>query len=199
MSIPPVEATVQPDGGQAFPITLLAPEVTVASVLPADVEDLQLRDARGFLRIRSFPWWILLVLGALAAFAWWLWRRGNEPASPMAFAGPGEIALLDFQRLRGDWLAGEVTPGTFYDRYEQALRRYARATRTWSPSRTLVGLAGGSQLVDVLKQSVMVRFARMMPSRGAPDAALDAGEAFVRSEMPEPEQGAGEVTARGES
>jgi len=184
IAIPPVEATVNPEGDQAFPITLVAPEVTVASVLPADEEDLELREARGFLRIQAFPWWILLVLAALAALAWWLWRRRNAP-EPLVRLGPGEMALRDFERLRGDWRAGEVTPGRFYDRYELALRRYAGATRTWSPSLSLMGLGRGAGLLAALKRSVIVRFARVRPRAGDADAALDAGEAFVRSEMPQ--------------
>jgi len=192
IAIPPVEATVHREGAQAFPITLVAPKVTVASILPADGEDLELREARGFLRIRTFPWWILLVLAALTAVAWWLWRRRTAPG-PLATAGPGELALRDFERLRGDWRAGEVTPGGFYDRYEQALRRYARATRTWSPSQTLLGFGSGTQLLAALKRSVIVRFARVRPRAEGPDAALDAGEAFVRSEMPQPEENAEET------
>jgi len=196
IAIPPIEATVHPEGAQDFPITLVAPEVTVASVLPADGEDLELRDARGFLKIRTFPWWILLVLAALAALAWWLWRRRHAPP-PLMAVGPGELALRDFERLRGEWRAGAVTPGGFYDRYEQALRRYAHATRTWSPSLSLMGLGRGAELVAALKRSLIVRFARVRPRAEDPDTALDAGEAFVRSEMPEPEESEEEHAEKG--
>lgn len=192
IAIPPVEVTVHPEGAQAFPITLVVSEVIVSSVLPADEPGLELREARPFLRIRHFPWWVLVLLAGLVAAAAWLWRRRAAP-TPVVEAGPGVMALHDFERLRGDWVAGQVTSGQFYDRYEGALRRYVRATRDWSPSHTLLGFGRGAALVDALRRSVIVRFAHVRPREGGADAALDAGEDFVRSEMPPPDDGEGEA------
>ncbi|MDX1393361.1 MAG: hypothetical protein R3195_03175 [Gemmatimonadota bacterium] len=191
LEIPPVEARIVPAGGQEFDITIVAPVVVVRSVLPSDASDLELRSARPFLRVRSFPWWILLVLAA-AAIGAWLWLRRRRAPQPIAGpAGPGEAAIRDLERLRERWNAGDLTVGAFYDRYEQILRRYARATRRWAPNRSLLGLGVGGDLLGALRASLFIRFAHLRARPGGPESAIDACIAFIRSELPRDEDVAG--------
>lgn len=185
IAIPPVVATVAPDAGEEFDITIISPTAAVLSVLPADGSDLALRDARPFLRVRGFPWWILALGAALAAAAWWLWRR-RAPRLAYAPAGPGERALHEFGRLRRDWQSGTLSPGQFYDRYEGTLRRYARATRSWAPYRTLGSIVPGGDLFVALRRSLFVRFAHVRAREDGPAAALEAAEEFVKGEMAPP-------------
>jgi len=184
-----VEALVQPEGEQEFPISLAIPVVLVRSVLPADETDLELREARPFLTLRTFPWWLLLVFAAVAAAAWAWWRRRLPATAGIGAVGPAAIALGEFERLRGQWRGGELGLGQFYDQFESALRRYARATRNWSPSVALTGLASGGDLIGVLRRSTVVRFAHAAAPVSGPDAALDAGTAFVEAEIPATDEG----------
>ena len=169
--LPPVEAVVEASDGSRTPVTLVPPQVEVLSVLPPGVPDLELREARGFL-------------------AWW-WRRRGQPAIEAGTVlGPAGMALRDLERLRAEWRHGDVSADRFYDRFETVLRRYLTRTRDWSPGRALIGLTETSgELVGALRRSLIVRFARVQSPADAPDAALDAAEQFVRSELPavEPE------------
>ncbi|MDX1578591.1 MAG: BatD family protein, partial [Gemmatimonadota bacterium] len=65
LPIPPIELTSAATGSATLSVT--PPRVVVRSVLPDVVSDLELREAKPFLRIRSFPWWVLLLLAAAAA------------------------------------------------------------------------------------------------------------------------------------
>lgn len=188
IAIPAIEALVQPADAPEYAVSLSPPTVLVRSILPADEAALELRDARPFLRLRSFPWWILLLV-ALAASAAWLWFRWRSTTRPgLAAQGPGAIALGEFDRLRQRWRGGEIGLGQFYDAFEEALRRYVRATRNWSPSAGLAGLASGGDLLGALRRSTVVRFAHAGAPESGPDAALDAGAAFVEAEMPKPDE-----------
>lgn len=182
--IPPVEVTLEALEAAPEPLTLTLPDIEVRSVLPAEAEDLELRESRGFLRVRSFPWWVLALLGGLAALAWWWWRRRRPAPAYAGPAGPGERALHELERLRRSWSAGELGAPQFYDRFEGVVREYVRTTRPWSPGRTLVNLGtGAGRLFRTLQRSLIVRFARVVESTDGPEAAIDAGEEFVRAEM----------------
>lgn len=184
LSIPPVLATVAPGAEAEFEITIVPPPIAVASVLPTDDAGLELRDARPYLRIRGFPWWILLLIAAAAGAAWYLLRRRRGPEMVFAPTGPGDLAIHELEKLREEWRAGGLSIGDFYDRYETTLRRYARTTRSWSPSRTLIGLTRTGDLFAALRRSLFVRFAHADAASEAPESAIEAGENFVRSEMP---------------
>lgn len=182
--IPPVEVTLEALESAPEPLTLRPAEIEVRSVLPVDAEDLELRESRGFLRVRTFPWWILAVVGGLAALAWWWWRRRRPTLAVAAPSGPGDRALGELERLRRSWSAGELGAPQFYDRFEGVVRDYVRSTRPWSPGRTLVHLGGGTgRLFRSLQRSLIVRFGRVSESTAGPEAAIDAGEEFVRAEM----------------
>jgi len=190
--IPPIEVTLETLEAAPEPLTLTPPEVEVRTVLPAATEDLELRESKGFLRVRTFPWWVLAAVAGLAALAWWMWRRRRPTLAHALPSGPGERALRDLARLRRSWAAGDLGPPQFYDRFEGVVRDYVRATRSWSPGRALLGLGSGTgRLFRTLQRSLIVRFARIDEASDAPEAALDAGEAFVRAEMWEPGAGAG--------
>ena len=181
LAIPPIEVQLVGAGGVTR--TLAPSAVIVSSVLPEAEGALELRDARPFLRLGAFPWWILALLAAVATLAWWTWgRRRQAPAQGPLH--PGELALREFERLRRVWVERGLTGDRFYDGYEGALRRYASATRGWAPSRELVGLgASDAGLIAALRHSIMARFARLRTDRDGPIADIEVGAAFVRSEM----------------
>lgn len=184
LALPPVElAGVGASGG---PLAVRLPTIAVRSVLPAGGEEVELRDAKPFLRARSFPWWAALIAAALLALGWWAWRRRRPRLERAVPLGPGGYALREFERLREAWLEGRLSGDRFYDGYEAALRRYAGATRGWPPGRGLASLGReSSDLVTALRRSLLARFARVRPRDEGPLSDLEAGASFVRSEMPE--------------
>jgi hypothetical protein len=188
LSIPPVLATVAPAAAAEFEITIVPPPIAVSSVLPTDDAGLELRDARPYLRVQGFPWWILFLIAAAIATAWYLLRRRRGPEVVFAPTGPGDLAIHELEKLREEWRAGGLSVGAFYDRYETTLRRYARTTRSWAPSRTLIGLTRTGELFSALRRSLFVRFAHADAAKDAPESAIEAGESFVRSEMPRDEE-----------
>ncbi len=198
LAIPPVEAQLVGAGGVTR--TLEPPAVAVFSVLPGDEAALELRDARPFLRFGASPWWLLALLAAVAGLAWWTWgRRRFATPGPEGPLHPGDLALREFSRLRGVWVERRLTGDRFYDGYEATLRRYARETRGWAPSSELLGLGDSDAgLISALRHSIMARFARLRTDRHGPIADIDIGEAFVRSEMPEPDPVPEEPHADGE-
>jgi hypothetical protein len=187
LEIPPVELEV--DGVQAGTLSARPPALLVRSMLPADSPDAALRDARPFLRLSRLAWWWLLALAALAlGLLWWRWRRRGPAAAAPLPLGPAGRALREFARLRSAWVGGELVGDAFFDDYERALRTYARQTRGWEPTRGLLGLGGRDPaLLQALRRSLLVRFARVRAEDRTPLSALDAGEAFVRSEMQDDE------------
>lgn len=182
--VAPVEVTLEAPEAEPVALTLAPPEIEIRSVLPDASDELELRDPRGFLRVRTFPWWVVGLLAALAAAAWWLWRR-RRPVPRVAIAGgPADRALAELERLRASWRAGQLPPGQFYDRFEGVVRDYVAQTRRWSPGRGLLALGAGSgRLLRSLQRSLVVRFARLDESTSGPETAIDAGEAFVRSDV----------------
>lgn len=196
VAIPAIEVSTTATGSAT--LTATPPALIVHSVLPSDVAEFELREAKPFLRVRAFPWWVLLLLGAVAAGIWWWMRARAEPAPAFGPRGPAAVALREFDRLRGDWLQGRVTGDGFFDRFEGALRRYARSTRGWPAARSIFGLGRDDPgLLTALRRSLVVRFARVRAEDEIPLSALDAGERFVRSEMPQhPDLGAPEAESR---
>ena len=181
--IPPVEVELAAAGGVTR--RLQPPAVPVVSVLPATEDPLELRDARPLLSLRTLPWWLLLLAAALAGLAWWTWGRGRAAATAAEGPlGPGDLALREFERLRDSWVRQKVSGDRFYDGYEETLRRYAKVTRGWAPSRGLLGLGDSDVgLVAALRHSIMARFARLRTERDGPLSDLDVGAAFVRADM----------------
>ncbi len=185
VAISAIEVQLGPAGSR--PRLVAPPELVVRSVLPPETAGLELRDARPFLRLRYFPWWLIALAAAAAGLAWWIWRGRNRAGHEAALvpAGPGAVALRDFERLRETWIAGRVSGDGFYDDYEATLRRYAQATRGWSRGRELIQLGGrDSALFAAFRHSVLARFARVRMGGDRPLEDIVAGAAFVRSEMP---------------
>lgn len=181
LSIPALELLV--GEGQGRPLSVELPAIVVHSILPAETSDLELREARPLLRIQRFPWWLIALGVVLAGLLWWWLRRRREPGPGLVALGPGARAIGEFERLRKAWVGGQLSSDGFYDGYEATLRRYARATRGWAPSRGLFALAEDSALVSALRHSLLARFARVRAREDVPIEDIEVGEAYVRSEM----------------
>lgn len=182
--LPAVEASLETPERTSRPLTVRGPTVHVVSLIPAAMDDPQLRDARPYLRARTFPWWLLALLGAVALAAWWWRRRAASPVAAGASPVPGSLALAELARLREAWRAGRLTGEQLYDGFEGAVRRYVAGTRGWAPGRALLALGpDAGPLWRALHDSLLVRFARLRERETGPDSALDAGEAWVRADM----------------
>ena len=182
--IPSIE--IELDGTNQSTVLVTPPKLAVHGVLPAETNNLELRDPRSFLQVRGFSWWLLMGLVAISAIlGWWLSRRRKRDPIAIVPLGPGGSALRELRRLRKEWLEGGLAAANFYDGYEETLRRYVSVTRGWSPAQSLKGFAlGHPSLLSALRHSLLARFARVHPKSEGPIQDLAAGEAFIRSEMP---------------
>ena len=182
--IPSIE--IELDGTNQSTVLVTPPKLAVHGVLPAETNNLELRDPRSFLQVRGFSWWLLMGLVAISAIlGWWLSRRRKRDPIAIVPLGPGGSALRELRRLRKEWLEGGLAAANFYDGYEETLRRYVSVTRGWSPAQSLKGFAlDHPSLLSALRHSLLARFARVRPKSEGPIRDLAAGEAFIRSEMP---------------
>jgi hypothetical protein len=159
------------------------PAVQVLSVLPPEEEEVELREARPYLRISGPPWtWLLL--GLLALLPLWLWwRRRTTLAAAGAYLTPGERALRSLAELRGQWKRSEITGAELFDGVESTLRDFVTATRHWRASRSLNALGQDDEALGAaLARSALVRFARLRTSLESSLGAIDAAVGFVRRE-----------------
>lgn len=184
-SVPAFEVEYAEPGGGERRVSVVPPELVVRSVLPAETEGLELRDARPFLRVTGWPWWWLAVAAALAAAAYWLWKR-RRAARPQS-RDPADAAARALQRLEGlklRWSEGDLSGPQFFDGLEATIREYGDATRDWLPGRTIQELARSngevdSLLAEAIEWSRLVRFARLATSEEAPLRAVAASAEWV--------------------
>ena len=179
-SLPPISIDTSVGG-----LEVATPAIHVTSVLPASTErPLQLESPRSPRPIFGFPWWLLLLLLALA-LAWWLlrqWRR-SEPREDEGSIDPADAAREALARLKAGLETHELDLAEFYDGLERVVRHYLAARRGWSealPVREFVHAGGGasasalrSEILSMEGRAGLVRFAHLAASR---DAALRDAE-----------------------
>jgi hypothetical protein len=178
--------SLEPGSETPREVIVRPPPLEVLSVLPPEEpegEELELREARPFLRL-SGPAWTWLLLGLLALLPLWLWwRQRMTLAMESAFLTPGERALRALAELRGRWKRNEVTVAELFDGVEGTLRDFVAATRHWRPSRSLGPLGDEDETLGAaLARSALVRFARLRMSPDASVQSIDAAVGFVEHE-----------------
>jgi uncharacterized protein DUF4381 len=140
-------------------------------------------------------WWWLLVLVAVLALVYWLWkrRRSADPTNAPSPPTPYELAIRALQQLR------EENPPVeeFYTRLSDIVRHYLEGRfHLRAPERTteefLYEVSQNNTLAQehkdllgaFLQESDLVKFARHHPERSDMQRALEAAEKFVRDTQP---------------
>lgn len=147
-----------------------------------------IRDIKGLVPIPINPWWWAVLLGvlALAAIAFWLWkRRQPKVVTPVvAPLTPYEIAMQALQRLREENPAVEA----FYTRLSDIVRQYIEARfGLRAPERTTEEFLAEAALSPeymallgaFLSECDLVKFARYEPEAADRQRAFAAAEKFV--------------------
>ena len=211
LTLPPLAVGVreQPDQpASARQLQTKPLEITVTSVLPADVDVTQPKDIAPPVELPPaaspwLPWLVAGLLLGLCAVAALLWRRrrrrfGSAGAEPRA---AHLLALAELERLERELAAGRFASEEAYVRLATILRRYvlgrfglSAPTQTTEELLASVERSGGPvaarrQLIGrVLGQCDLVKFARREPDPGHAQTCLREARAFV-------EQTADEQTA----
>jgi hypothetical protein len=193
--VPPIKVEVFLSEGEAEPIEILVPvpNLTVETVLPAEIAGLELRQALPYLSPLPFPLLLILALIALLVGLWayrkYRKREEEEPEEVPRELTAWERALEELKKLVASWRAGDLTLDAFCDRLEAVLRGYLEATEAWAPGVPTRAVVNGNRgLANALYYSARVRFARLGGGYGGPIEASDACGAWIasRHEPPEP-------------
>lgn len=120
------------------------PPIVIASVLPQDTSEIEPRPARDVIGPSRLIWPIalgLVLLAAVLAGLFWLYRRRKPAAVVTPSTPPRQIALAELDRIRrlGHLERGEIKP--FYTAVADVLRRYtARLDPRWGAELTTTEL-----------------------------------------------------------
>ncbi len=189
-SFPPVEVE-----WQGRRVELTPPPVHVVSVLPAASQGPQpLEGPRDPSSKRAFPWWLLLLLLALALLGWLLRRlRRTGVEEEEDEVDPADAARTALAALKRDLEEGDIDLAAFYDGLETVLRRYLAARRDWPEERPIREFVGTrtvtearaelySGLRTMQDRAGLVRFAHVEATALAALLDVDACLAWVEAE-----------------
>jgi hypothetical protein len=188
--------------GQGRPQKLYADSVAlqVTSVLGEKPADAQLRPIQDIVPVRP-PWlrylpWLLGALAALLAVAalwWWLKRRRRQREIAAAAEPPHLWATRELQRLEGQRLFEKGKVKEHYFRFSEILRRYLEALRGFPAAEYTVEEIARSvhdekdrQLLALLRQADLVKFADAAPTAARKDDEVREALAYVRATTPPP-------------
>lgn len=203
--LPPLAVIVRGESGERT-LNVQLPAINVTSVLPDDTTNIQARppkDVWGADRV-WWPWVLaaaLLLIAAALAYWWYRRRRAQRqvelPAMPVVDARAH--ALKELARIRGLGLIEQQQYRQFYIHLSEVLRNFAaRMEPEWSTDLTtdelaprLQARADARDLLGLLRNADMVKFARRQPAAEEAAADLDRAEQWVRSfSLPVPEPAA---------
>ncbi len=173
-------------------------EITVTSVLPADVDITEPKDIAPPVELprapsRWLPWAIGGLALGLAVLAALLWRRRRRSGAAGSAPRPAHLlALAELERLERELPADRPGTEEFYARLADILRRYvlgrfglSAPTQTTEELLAAVARTGGPvaarrQLIGrVLAQCDLVKFARQQPAPATAPGNLRQARAFV--------------------
>jgi hypothetical protein len=181
-------------------IEVRLPDLVVVSVLPVDTTGIEARPPRDVLG-PDRVWWPLilglLVAAAVAALAWWLWRRhrartSDQGPAALPVADPREEALAALARA-GELPLDEPSQVKFFHaRLTAALRRYAATLEsrlgvelTTTELAARVGAEPAcAPLLAILRRADLVKFARQRATAEASHATLASARAWVEAWPP---------------
>lgn len=182
---------------------LRAPGVSlrVTSNLGDKPAEAQLRPLLDIVPVRP-PWlrylpWGLGVLGLLlaaAALRWWLKRRRRHRETAALREPPDLWATREIQRLEAQRSFEKGRVKEFYFRLSEILRRYLEAIRGFPAAESTVEEIAryvqdepDRQLLTLLRQADLVKFADAAPTAAQKDDEVQAALAYVRATAPAPE------------
>ena len=201
LTVPALTVELQEQAGQPASARQLETEpieITVTSVLPADVDITEPKDIAPPVELprATLPWlpWLIggavLGLGVLAAL---LWRRRRRFGTPRPEPRPAHLlALAELERLERTLPRDRPGSAEAYVRLAAILRRYvawrfglSAPTQTTEELLASVDRSGGPiaarrQLIGrVLGQCDLVKFARRHPATGHVQRCLHQARDFV--------------------
>lgn len=189
--------------GEAHELETEALTIRVTSLLPEDVEDLEINEVTEPVDLprRKRPWLFLsaaglALLAAGGAMTWCLRRRGRGVAEAVVMP-PHERAFEALEKLVAEDLVEQGRIKTFYQRLSEILRRYIEERfGLHAPEQTteefLEGLRSDealnnryrSLLADFLTQCDLVKFAEHQPGRDDIQKAFDSCKSFILGTQP---------------
>jgi hypothetical protein len=173
----------------------------VVSVLGDKPAEAQLRPLQDIVPVRP-PWlryvpWGLGVLGLVvlaAGLYWWLKRRRRHLEAAQAKEAPHLWATREIDRLEAQKVFEKGRVKEFYFRLSEILRRYLEAIRGFPAAEYTVEEISryvqeeqDRQLLVLLRQADLVKFADVVPTAARKDDELKAALAYVRATSPKPD------------
>jgi hypothetical protein len=190
-------------GKDRKPQTLYADSVSlqVISGLGDKPAEAQLRPLQDIVPVRP-PWlrfvpWALGVFGLVltaAGLYWWLKKRRRHLEIAKAKEAPHLWATREIERLEAQKFFEKGKVKEFYFRLSEILRRYLEAIRGFPAAEytveeiaRYVQEAKDRQLLVLLRQADLVKFADDAPTAARKDDELRAALAYIRDTAPQPE------------
>ncbi len=170
----------------------------VISVLGDKPAEAQLRPLQDIVPVRP-PWlrflpWALGVLGLVLAAAgvyWWLKKRRRQLETAKAREAPHLWATREIERLEAQKVFEKGKVKEFYFRLSEVLRRYLEAIRGFPAAESTVEEIArfvqeeqDRQLLVLLRQTDLVKFADDVPTAARKDDELKAALAYIRATTP---------------
>ena len=196
LSLTWVDREKKPHALTADPVSL-----QVVSGLGEKPAEAQLRPLQDIVPVRP-PWlrylpWGLGALGLLLAAAglyWWWKKRRRQLEIAKAHEAPHLWATREVERLEAQKVFEKGKVKEFYFRLSEILRRYLEAIRGFPAAEyTVEEIARyvqeekDRQLLVLLRQVDLVKFADDVPTAARKDDELKAALAYIRATTPQPE------------
>lgn len=202
---PEMEISVVDQKGELITVDVSAVTVEIKSVLTE--EDQSLRDIKPQAALPLPPTWLWILMGLVGAalviggLIWYRRNRMNEALTEehevIDLRKPHEIAFDDLEAIEAQKLAEQGNFKAFYSLISDVLRRYLEAAyqidsmdRTTSEIRRALkdsnfSLDQRSDIVDLLKEADLVKFAKVIPELKDATAYLPRTRACIQEAIPE--------------
>jgi len=184
--------------------TLTAPAVSLQALsnLGDKPAEAQLRPLQDIVPVRPawlrYAPWGLGALGLILAAAglyWWLKKRRRARELAEREEPPHLRAVREVERLEAQKLFEKGRVKEFYFRLSEILRRYLEAIRGFPAAEYTVEEIARSvhderdrQLLVLLRQADLVKFADVVPTAARKDEEVSAARAYIGATAPAPEQ-----------
>ena len=146
--------------------------------------------------LRYVPWGLglLALVVAAAGLYWWLKKRRRQREAAKTHEAPHLRATREIERLEAQKVFEKGKVKEFYYRLSEILRRYLEAIRGFPAAEyTVEEIARyvqeepDRQLLVLLRQADLVKFADAHPTAARKDEELKAALAYVGATAPKPE------------